>query len=112
MIMELLGIFFSESSSLIYLSVSTQDKNGQAVAVTTTVNLYFGSKLRGRRTGITFNDGMDDFSTTGFNNDFGVPPSPMNFVKGGKRCVSSMAPTIAIDKNSGKAKVEFKKIFF
>jgi gamma-glutamyltranspeptidase/glutathione hydrolase/leukotriene-C4 hydrolase len=98
-------VIFSDAPYFIFFSVSTQDKNGQAVAVTTTVNLYFGSKLRGRRTGITFNDGMDDFSTTGFNNDFGVPPSPMNFVKGGKRCVSSMAPTIAIDKLTGKAKV-------
>ena len=43
------------------LHVSTLDETGQACSATTTVNLYFGSKIRGRRTGIIFNDGMDDF---------------------------------------------------
>jgi len=44
------------------LHVSAIDQDGLAVAATTTVNLFFGCKTRGRRTGITFNDGMDDFS--------------------------------------------------
>ena len=77
--------------------MSALDENGLAIAATSTVNLWFGCKIRGARTGIIFNDGMDDFSTPGFDNDFGVPPSPMNFIAPGKRPVSSMTPTLVID---------------
>merc|ERR1719402_36884 len=79
------------------LHISTLDETGQAASATSTVNLYFGSKIRGTRTGITFNDGMDDFSSPGFDNEFDLPPSPMNFIEPGKRPVSSMTPTIVVD---------------
>lgn len=72
------------------LHISTLDENGQAAAATSTVNMYFGSKMRGKRTGIVFNDGMDDFSNPGYDNGFDVPPSPINFIAAGKRPVSSM----------------------
>merc|ERR1712071_703732 len=93
------GGYFQEDHGTSHISVMTQD---ESIALTCTVNLYFGSKIKGKRTGVIFNDSMDDFSSPGIINDFGVQPSPANFIKPGKRPQSSMNPTIISKKDGSK----------
>jgi gamma-glutamyltranspeptidase/glutathione hydrolase len=70
------------------------DAEGNAVALTTTVNGYFGSKLM-TPGGITLNNEIDDFTiASGVPNLFGLVQSDYNLVGAGKRPLSSMSPTL------------------
>ncbi|KAI9475132.1 hypothetical protein LPJ78_000373 [Coemansia sp. RSA 989] len=74
--------------------LSILDKDEMAVALTSTVNLEFGSRIMDPSTGIILNDEMDDFSTTNETNSFGLRPSPNNKIVPKKRPMSSTSATI------------------
>lgn len=73
------------------------DGDGNAVALTTTVNGYFGAKLV-TPTGVVLNNEIDDFAIApGAANQFGLVQGAQNLVRGGKRPLSSMTPTLLFD---------------
>ena len=74
--------------------IVTADASGMAITLTTTVNLLFGSNLIVPETGIIMNNEMNDFSVPGVSNAFGYIPSPANYIRPGKRPLSSISPTI------------------
>ncbi len=79
------------------------DKEGNVAALTTTINLAFGSTLLAGNTGILLNDEMDDFSAhPGVPNAFGLIGAEANAIAPGKRPLSSMSPLILLQRsNSG-----------
>jgi gamma-glutamyltranspeptidase / glutathione hydrolase len=78
--------------------VSVVDRQGNAVALTTTVNYYFGSCVVVPGTGILLNDEMDDFETSpGAANAYGLTGQGRNAVAPGRIPVSSMTPTLVFD---------------
>ncbi|KAI8265125.1 Glutathione hydrolase proenzyme [Colletotrichum sp. SAR11_239] len=81
--------------------VATADASGLAISLTTTVNLLFGSQLMVPETGVIMNNEMNDFSIPGSSNAFGYVPSPANYIRPGKRPLSSISPVI-VEKPDGK----------
>lgn len=75
-----------ESGSTTHISV--MDKEGNMVAITQTLNLFWGSGLVVPGTGILLNNEMYDFS---------LDPNSNNVITKGKKPLSSMAPTIVLD---------------
>ena len=77
---------------------SVVDAEGNAVALTTTLNAWFGSGVTVPGLGFVLNDEMDDFATVpGTANMFGLQQGEPNAVAPGKRMLSSMSPTIVLD---------------
>jgi gamma-glutamyltranspeptidase / glutathione hydrolase len=76
---------------------SVVDADGNAVAVTTTLNDNFGSRVTVEGLGFLLNDEMDDFtSNPGAPNLYGLVQGPANAIAPGKRPLSSMTPTIVL----------------
>jgi len=69
-------------------SFSVMDRDGNMVAVTKTINMFFGSGVVVPGTGIIMGDDMDDFD---------VRPGPVNAIQPGKRMLSSMSPMLVLD---------------
>lgn len=77
--------------------ISVIDKEGNAVAVTTTLNGLYGSKVVVAGAGFFLNNEMDDFSIKpGVPNMFGAVGGEANKIEPGKRMLSSMTPTIVM----------------
>ena len=76
---------------------SVVDAEGNAVAVTTTINDWFGSRVTADGLGFLLNDEMDDFSAKpGVPNSDGLIQGTANAIGPGKRPLSSMTPTIVV----------------
>ncbi len=76
---------------------SVVDAEGNAVAVTTTINDWFGSRVTADGLGFLLNDEMDDFSAkAGVPNSDGLIQGAANAIGPGKRPLSSMTPTIVV----------------
>ena len=83
--------------SLLGTHFSIIDKDGNMVAITSTVNYILGSTFVAKGTGILLNDEMDDFALVPNKpNVYGLLGSKANAPVGGKRMLSSMSPSIVI----------------
>lgn len=89
------GVLLRESEETTHLSVI--DAEGNAVAVTTTLNNSYGSKTVVGGAGFFLNDEMDDFSAKpGVPNIYGAVGGEANAIAPGKRMLSSMTPTLVL----------------
>lgn len=76
------------------------DPEGTVVTNTYTINDLYGSRVTIKGTGVLMNDEMDDFAARpGRPNLFGLVQGERNKVEGGKRPLSSMTPTIVLNKD-------------
>ncbi|XP_013789493.2 gamma-glutamyltransferase light chain 1-like [Limulus polyphemus] len=73
--------------------------NGDAVAVSSSINSQFGSKRASLSTGIIFNNAMNTFTSLDVSITNGFPTSIHNKISPEKRPLSSMSPTIVVDGN-------------
>ena len=86
----------AESQNTTHYSVV--DNQGNAVAVTTTLNNSFGSHVTSGTLGFLLNDEIDDFTVKlGTPNMFGLIQGPANAIAPGKRPLSAMTPTIVLE---------------
>lgn len=84
-----------EGSNTTHYSIA--DAEGNLVAVTYTLNDWFGAKVTAAGTGILLNNEMDDFtSAPGVPNMYGLVQGEANAIAPGKRPLSSMTPTIVL----------------
>jgi gamma-glutamyltranspeptidase/glutathione hydrolase len=87
------GIAAREGTHTTHYSIA--DRFGNAVAVTYTLNDWFGARVMPAGTGVLLNDEMDDFTAkVGVANMYGLVQGAANKIEPGKRPLSSMTPTI------------------
>jgi gamma-glutamyltranspeptidase/glutathione hydrolase len=87
------GIAAREGTHTTHYSIA--DRFGNAVAVTYTLNDWFGARVTAAGTGVLLNNEMDDFTAkAGVANMYGLVQSDTNRIEPGKRPLSSMTPTI------------------
>ena len=87
------GVAPHEGSNTTHYSIL--DQWGNAVAVTYTLNDWFGAKVTAAGTGVLLNNEMDDFTAKiGEPNMYGLVQGEANAIAPGKRPLSSMSPTI------------------
>lgn len=87
--------FLDESHTTHYGVV---DAEGNAVAVTTSINSWYGGKVVVDGAGFFLNNTMDDFAAKpGTPNQFGLVQGERNAIGPGKRMLSAMSPTIVED---------------
>jgi gamma-glutamyltranspeptidase/glutathione hydrolase len=103
--------FFTNKPSSGTSHVVVADHTGLAISLITTINTLFGSQVMVPETGIIMNNEMDgkgcaiwshsaklivssDFSIPGKSNSFGYIPSKANYIRPGKRPLSSITPAI------------------
>jgi gamma-glutamyltranspeptidase / glutathione hydrolase len=95
---EKIGPGLEVGESLETTHYSIVDRHGNAVAVTTTINSAYGSKVTVAGAGFLLNNEMDDFAAKpGFPNQFGLVQGEQNAIEPGKRMLSAMSPTIVTD---------------
>jgi len=91
------GMITAASEETTHLNVV--DEQGNAVAITTTLNGGYGSKVVVAGAGFLLNNEMDDFSIKpGVPNMYGAVGAEANAIAPGKRMLSSMTPTLVLDK--------------
>jgi len=79
---------------------SVMDKDGNTAGITTTINFSYGNKKIVDRAGFLLNNEMDDFSAKpNVPNAFGLIGGKANAIQPYKRPLSSMSPTLVVDKN-------------
>ncbi|WP_394822974.1 gamma-glutamyltransferase [Pendulispora albinea] len=84
---------------------SVVDGDGNAIALTTTINWWFGSATVVKGGGFLLNNEMDDFAALpGTANGYGLVQGEANAIAPGKRMLSSMSPTIVVGED-GKVKL-------
>ena len=91
------GVLNPKSEETTHLDVV--DDLGNAVSITTTLNGGYGSRVVVGGAGFFLNNEMDDFSVKpGVPNMYGAVGTDANAIAPGKRMLSSMTPTIVLDK--------------
>ncbi len=77
--------------------IAAADAEGNWVAITSTLNTSFGSKVVVPGTGVLLNNQMDDFAAQPYTpNAFGLVGADANRIEPGKRPLSSMSPTLVL----------------